>query len=572
MTPSQSRSDDHRPGWRSCPVTTTVVFLAVVGYLVVLAFRDGQDQSTTEALKSAGAVVWQVDGDCPDLAGPFDLWRGEWWRIPLTSLHHAMLWHLFVNVLAITFLGRLIEPQVDRKSFALLILFAVFVLPMPRLFFQSVWSMWLLTRNTCGLSGVAFTLFGFAFALRGDHPEFAKRLTPIVTALFVGGLVVGLFLKPIAAWSVDNLANLCGLLLGWFAGLLLSFRQRIPFGYFLGVTALSTAAVLALVAIMHPTWNGRYQWWQASQASSPDEQRAHLTLAIERDPKLAWPWYLLAEQELEDGQPMQAWNTILLGYQHNKTFSEAKDLSQRIWNRFGTTQERHQALEELRRILPGADLTREQLVPPLSLADHYATTEQPLRAWSSLLGYLDQTPQPSDHQDVERLARLAWSHLKTPDRQAALDVMAERLELRRRDWQKKLIPGQDLIQHYRDAGELIWAWESIVDELHATPDSEELLRIAEDVWNQLPTETRRQRARRKVEQTFGADAIRWKWRLGILEDNVLKSMSLDQSVALPDEFLGEDEFEPNGVPRAKSLLAPPIDAESPESAAIGKSL
>jgi membrane associated rhomboid family serine protease len=40
--------------------------------------------------------------DAPDmvhrqLKGPFDLWAGEWWRMPVSAFHHGDLVHLLLN-------------------------------------------------------------------------------------------------------------------------------------------------------------------------------------------------------------------------------------------------------------------------------------------------------------------------------------------------------------------------------------------------------------------------------------------------------------------------------------------
>ncbi len=121
-------------------------------------------------------------------------------------------------------------------------------------------------------------------------------------------------------------------------------------------------------------------------------------------------------------------------------------------------------------------------------------------------------------------------------------------------------------------GELLWAWEAIIDELHRNPDSPELFRISREVWQRLPSDTRRHRARRIVDQQFGVESMRWQWRLGILDEDVVNAMRLDQSLKLPLEFLGENRLDPDGQIRLQELSAPPVDADSVDSAVIGERL
>ncbi|WP_166819959.1 rhomboid family intramembrane serine protease [Thalassoroseus pseudoceratinae] len=574
MTHPQPRTDSHTPGWRVCPLTTLVIGIVVIAHAVVLTLRTGQNLSMPDALQSSGAVVWQSDSTYAELQGPFDLWQGEWWRVPLTTLHHASVWQLVVNVLAFIYLGRLIEPKVDRKTYAFLIVLALFALPLPRLLLQSTWETWLLKRNTFGLSGVVFALFGFAIAMRSQRSELARSISPQVIMVFLVALSAGLVFVSPKRWPVDNLSHICGILLGWSVGfgVATGLRNRFRQIVVLGLSGVTIYAATA--AVLHPVWNGRYQWWLAENNSDPSTRLEHIELATKRAPQFAWPWYLLAEQKLDDGQPMEAWQTILEGYRHNKNFAKTTELSHRIWNQFQTSSDRESALQELRKQLPTLDLTRQALIPGVSLAEHYAATEQPLQAWHSLLGHLEQsTAKPEKTDTIERLARNAWSQLKDPThRQAVLHSMALRMRKQRREWQKKLIPNRDLITYYREAGELLWAWECIIDELRRTPESQELLSAAQDVWSELPTDTRRHRARRIVEKTFGRDASLWKWRLGILKEEALHSMRLNQPIVLPLEFLGENRLQQDGTPRPQELSAPAIDADSPESAIAGQTI
>src|SRR5690606_21738384 len=62
-------------------------------------------------------LATHVDGEV--LFGPFDLWDGQWWRIPISGFHHAGFVHLIVNCLSMVTLGQLLERRMPRWLYAL---------------------------------------------------------------------------------------------------------------------------------------------------------------------------------------------------------------------------------------------------------------------------------------------------------------------------------------------------------------------------------------------------------------------------------------------------------------------
>ena len=86
---------------RVAPVTAECLFVCSALFAACLAqswegqhFRDVQREwganTTLQVFAIKGDRREAVDAE---LNGPFDLWDGQWWRIPISAFHHADIAH-----------------------------------------------------------------------------------------------------------------------------------------------------------------------------------------------------------------------------------------------------------------------------------------------------------------------------------------------------------------------------------------------------------------------------------------------------------------------------------------------
>lgn len=87
----------------------------------------------------------------PEFFGPFDLWGGQWWRIPVCSFHHGDLFHILCNMAAVWFLSPWLERRFGALWMTLFILSASAVSLLPE---------FLVGNNAIGYSGVICAIFG----------------------------------------------------------------------------------------------------------------------------------------------------------------------------------------------------------------------------------------------------------------------------------------------------------------------------------------------------------------------------------------------------------------------------
>jgi membrane associated rhomboid family serine protease/tetratricopeptide (TPR) repeat protein len=576
---------------RAYPVTSLIVVVAIGLHVALWVARATQPGGLGAAYRALGAVRQMEDASQPELSGPFDLWRGEWWRIPLSALHHADPLHLAFNCLAFAYLGRLLEPQLRRGTYLALVLVALLLPMLPRLFAQSLWGGRLFAFDTVGLSGAVYVLLGVLLVLRDKDPRpdpkqdshqdspHPGRLPAWVVAAGIFWLL-GCLLFEVLGWlRLDNLAHVTGLVYGWLAGHAITDTSRFRWVRAAFVTASLLVIPLATFLVIHPDWNGRWHWWLAQNAADPAARQRHFKDAVDRNPGLAWPWYHLAAAARDRGDLQEAWQLILKGLEHNRSFDEGRKLAGDIWQRFATTDERRQALERLAAAFPGEEeVWRDRLIPLRQLAGHYLTAGDYPSAWRAAIRDLSiATPssrpdQRAPAKESERLARSIWGGLATrSQRRAALEALADVFGPERRRWQKRLVPRADLIAHYRDIGELLWAWQAVLEELAEQPDSAKALAQAEAIYAELPTELRRHRARRLVEKFFGPGpaARQWQFRLGVLPPEVLRAYRPDQRIDLPPDFPGTAPLDASGHPIPHGTTAPPVDPQAPDSARHG---
>lgn len=173
------------------------------------------------------AYVDQLAGALPDLTNQFSYapaFTAAWnpffepWRM-LTSalLHHpGNAMHIAFNMLALWFVGRVMEPEIGRTRFAVLLLLSAFGGSVAILF-SSVLGLSHPLGPTVGASGAVFGLFGALFILmRSSGGE-----TGGIIALLVVNMAVS-FLVPNISWQ----GHLGGLITGALVALIIAKAPR----------------------------------------------------------------------------------------------------------------------------------------------------------------------------------------------------------------------------------------------------------------------------------------------------------------------------------------------------------
>lgn len=555
----------------TCPLTWGVVLVAVLLHLFVQIKMSSQEDRLA-AFREAGVLEVRQSADHPELTGPFDLWAGEWWRIPMGGLHHLGWLHLAIVVGVAVYLGKRLEPQLHWLTYILFFLGALVVTTLPRWQAGDSVPDWFNGADPItGLSGVLFAEFGLLLFLRQKDRKLLRRFHE-GSILF--GVVMGLGCLAFSTiglrFGVDNLAHIVGFFYGLVWGIALFPSSKWIQGVLVGALVGAHALLWPMFQhLMHPVENGRYHWWLAETSDDPAFRRLCYREALKCDPTLQTPWLELSQSELENGQPDAAWKTLLRGLDQHPDLEHSEDLSRRIWSEFTTTEDREIAWQEAEQHKPtlSADWST-RLLTPRQAAVFLMEQGQPISAWTALMRHIRELPRPQsptdlnpDQAEIWNLTMTIWQQLAAPSEQlAALEIMDDLLDRDRRAWHLALIPNEVLIRHYQQIGELLWAWEAVLHELQdVSAFRDEGKKRAGQIWQELPTKLRRDRARRMVEDIFGMRALDWQIELGILSEAFLERYRLDQSVQLPPLEWSHD------VP----LELPPLNPDDPTSASGG---
>ena len=297
----------------------------------------------------------------PSLSGPFDLWDGEWWRIPLSNFHHADVLHLLLNLGAVTFFGTLLERRWGAVRYTLLILGACLVVFLPE---------YLAGRYAIGYSGVVCAIFGALWAQRDRDPLIAARVTNDVVVMMLVMLTSMVILTLAEVLPIANGAHVTGVIYGYLAANIRTGSQP--------RRSLQQAAfVLAHLGLFfpydwvtHPVWNGKYEWYRADLPGKHPRREpdwAGLERAVACDATLSGVWRRLANHALEQDRLLDAWKSLVQGlvaspsdaelmkdcrmlWRHLCVRPEAEAAQQVLREQFGESSEN--ILRELRRIIP----------------------------------------------------------------------------------------------------------------------------------------------------------------------------------------------------------------------------
>jgi membrane associated rhomboid family serine protease len=188
-------------GLRTGPAPATYALIAIN----VIAFVA--EIGTGGTISSGGGSIYRDGG----LFGPA-VAHGDWYRIVTSGFLHGGLWHLGFNMIALYFLGSLLEPAIGTPRFL-----AVYFVSLLAGSFGAL----LLSPDalTVGASGAVFGLLSTAFI-------FARHRGLEQIAAQIGFFIVLNIVFTLSSSYVSVGAHLGGLVAGVLCGFLIVFAER----------------------------------------------------------------------------------------------------------------------------------------------------------------------------------------------------------------------------------------------------------------------------------------------------------------------------------------------------------
>ncbi len=352
--------------FQRCPAAATLVLVAAAMQAAVV-WVGGEAFPTSDALDRCGAIVVKTDPARPELSGPFALWDGGWWRLPLNLVHHRSIVSLWLAAVPLMWLGRRIEPRVGSVRTAVVAIAAGLA---------GVIVGCLCGETGLGLFPCSFGLLGVAGGLRRRDAAFVARVGD--RALLAGAAAwasavafdrLQIIAFPWATWGA-------AFVYGWAAGrwgigrlraekaialpatsppvvICLPIPPSPPRGGRIAFASMHLLFAPLLFAAIHPVWSGRYLWHRAGQTADDAERAARLAWAVERDAGLVGAWRERIELELRRGDVHAAWRIALEGLSRNRSDESLTKSARDVWSRFETDADRATALDTLTDVLPG---------------------------------------------------------------------------------------------------------------------------------------------------------------------------------------------------------------------------
>lgn len=271
--------------------------------------------------------------------GPFDVWNGEWWRIPLTAFHHENLVHLLLCLGAVWYLGSRLEREWGSSAMALFLVPACCI---------PVIAESLCGQTFMGLSGVACALFGVLVVLRPASKKLTGSVPDDAVEFGVFALAICWVVSATSLGWAAYAAHLVGFTYGGFIGFMMAGR--------FGQVALLRAAVIiahwmlvpALFLATYPVWTARYQWYRAQIVRDWDRSDLHLIRSIRLGPQQVGAWLQWAQVAEVDGNLDLAWERLINGLSNNPSSAPLIEACQRLWQHLNL-QQRYEAVRILDR-------------------------------------------------------------------------------------------------------------------------------------------------------------------------------------------------------------------------------
>ncbi len=323
-----------------CRLPVSSLLILVSCFLYALAVSASYSAGSVNGLTiKPGALNVLLLTEFPDVNGMFSLWEGEWWRLTVSAFHHGNLVHLVMNVLAFWMFADLLEPKLGKLRYLVFCVLAATFSMLPET---------ALNQNAVGISGMVFAQFGLILFVRRHDEDIAERMHPSLVPICFASLFICIPLTIFGGMPIANGAHLLGLVYGAIVGwLCYDFRLRSRFGSYAGLVVVHSGLILGILALMRPTWDGRYFAWRAITQT---QSLADWQKAVELEPSLETGWRYLAEHYVATGDRHKAWVTVLQGARLNRSSTKLDDLARFVWREFDSAIDRAVALDEIQQV------------------------------------------------------------------------------------------------------------------------------------------------------------------------------------------------------------------------------
>ena len=212
------------------PATKTLIGLCVLAYLLEIASGSG-------GLSPGSSSVLNDFG----LRGIF-VADGQWYRLITSGFLHVSIFHLAFNMIALYFLGRLLEPSIGTPRFL-----SIYFASMLAGSFGAILVSGSLV-NTVGASGAVFGIFGASFIIaRGRGMNHIAREIGVILGInllltfTVSGISIGGHLGGLAG------GVLCGMLVvAGERGKLGGSAPLVEYGSFAAIAIISAVGAIAV--------------------------------------------------------------------------------------------------------------------------------------------------------------------------------------------------------------------------------------------------------------------------------------------------------------------------------------
>ncbi|OLS34095.1 rhomboid family intramembrane serine protease [Alkalihalophilus pseudofirmus] len=272
---------------------------------------------------------------------------GEWWRFFSSMFLHIGFIHLFMNSLALFYLGGAVERMYGTSRFVLIYFIAGLI--------GSISSFAFNEQVAAGASGAIFGLFGALLYFGTAQPKLFFRTMGMNVLVILGINLVFGFVMPM----IDNGAHIGGLVGGFLAAALVQLpkekgRPRQIF-YLLGTIILALSlfwlghikedqqmsSLLSLQLAQEYMQEGRF-----------DEAYPLIEAVLEEENDNAEAYFLMAYLEYEFGQYEKARESLLKTVELRPSFHEAHYNLALTHSRLGNTEEAIASLEEAIALAP----------------------------------------------------------------------------------------------------------------------------------------------------------------------------------------------------------------------------
>ncbi|WP_416149372.1 rhomboid family intramembrane serine protease [Salipaludibacillus sp. HK11] len=280
--------------------------------------------------------------------------EGEWWRFFSAMFLHIGFLHLFMNSLALFYLGGAVERIFGTRRFIFIYFIAGFI--------GSVASFVFNDNVSAGASGAIFGCFGALLYFGLNHKRlFFRTMGMNVIVILIINLAFG-FLVPM----VDNGAHIGGLVGGFAASAMVGMPKEK--GAVKKGLALATTAVLATILL----WFGYQQDLESEQISAVYYQMAHESVEAEEtvvaksyldnvtnssaqigDELAARAHFLLSYIQMKEGNFSEAETNLLVSIEKQPAFHEA------FFNLALIYYEQHQFQEALEKVEKAIEIQPE---------------------------------------------------------------------------------------------------------------------------------------------------------------------------------------------------------------------